>query len=178
MSESVTRHEINIEAQEARIEQAGEAIRDALAGNAAAAAAYLFLRKLYAGQVIHQARAALLGDESGEVAAKQDAATVTRAARALLIGLGVQTDQPTRAVHTAAFLLTDEAFDACALVTDASAELCAVYLDDAPADGDTLRAAPHRIVEHTNRQTAYLFTLSDHRQFCQRTGRTPRVLIR
>lgn len=169
---------IQIEAQEARTDQAGEAICDALTGNTAAAEAYLFLRKQYAAQVICQARAAVLGDGLGAVVAAQDAATVTRAARALLIGLGIQTNQPALAAHAAAFLLTDGAFDCCALVTGASAEPRAVYLDDAPAEPHTLDVAPHCVLESTDRQTAYLFSVVDYRQFCGRTGRTPRVLVR
>lgn len=160
----------------ARDELASRAIMEAFKGNAPAAAVFLNLRKLYAQHIIRAARCTVQGDDAGQLAAEQDAATTQRTARALLIGLGVQSDQPVKAAHAAAYLLAEDAMNPAELLSGESSEPRALYVDDESADAYTLSAAPDRVIWSTGSKTAYLFSLSDLRQFCQRTGRAPRPL--
>lgn len=156
--------------------QASTAIMEAFKGNPSAAQVYLSLRQQYAQHIIRAARCLIQGDESGNFAAQQDAVTTQRTARALLIGLGVQTDQPVKFAHSAAFVLTAESMHPAQLVTGASAEPRAVYVDEATAEDYTLSTAPERVIWSQGQRTAYLFTEGDHRRFCQRTGRDLRPL--
>ena len=155
---------------------ARHAITDSFKNNAPAAAVYLNLRTIYAEHIIRAARAYMRNDTQGRSAAEQDAATTQRTARALLIGLGIQTDQTARAANAAAYLIADEAFDPYQLVTGTSTEPRAIYEDAAPVDPYTLNVAPDRVIGSTRQRTAYLFSVTEYRMFCERTGHDPRPL--
>lgn len=160
----------------AATEQASAALGQAFKGNAPASQVYLHLRMTFAQHIVRAARCTLQRDAAGSLAALQDAATTERTARALLLGLGIQADLNPKAANAAAHLRAGHDFMVGQLVTAASAEPRAVYVDDAPADPETLSAAPERVIWSEGGRTAYLYTVSDHRRHCQRTGRTPQPL--
>lgn len=151
---------------------AKEAIQAMLSSNRTAAELIQHTRFQYARYTFQAARAHIRGDEAAKLSQLNQRGSVVITLRALLSGLGQTGDLNTKTANAGAHQLAGELLDSTHLLTPASAERRAVYVDNADEETSFIDFS---LASHEQR-TAYIFTDYTLRQFIQATGRTPELL--